>query len=302
MIGGHRRREEAGEFQLLDGEAPPGLWDGLAAQVEALGFTVLRVSDAGQIRGADGLTDYMTRQVSVRTDVMEVNQVATLAHELVHVLMHDPKDEEARRHRGIREVEAESVALMIGAAHGLDTGGYTIPYVAGWASSVKDAEPAEVVKATGELNDRRTKLLHAHLEGGVPLELLKEEQDKIARRLALLDAQINSGDIEYDQAKAHLDDCLTLAGNCHQLYLSLDDSVRRIANQAFFEKLYIQPGDVIDGRPGEPFTIFFNQDVQRLAVERQRAVESGNQTGQIDGLNIDHLVGVTGFELLWRRG
>ena len=54
-------------------------------------------------------------------------------------------------------MEAESVALMVGAAHGLDTSGYTIPYVAGWASSVKDAEPAEVVKATGE-RVRRTAL------------------------------------------------------------------------------------------------------------------------------------------------
>ena len=136
--------------KLLDGEAPAGLWDGLTAQVEALGFEVVRVSDAGQIGGADGLTDFRTRQVSVRTDVTEVNQVATLVHELAHALMHDPKDEDARQHRGISEVEAESVALMIGAAHGLDTSRYTIPYVAGWASSVKDTEPAEVIKATGE--------------------------------------------------------------------------------------------------------------------------------------------------------
>jgi len=136
--------------KLLAGDAPAGLWEGLAAQVEALGFEVLRVPDAGQIGGADGLTDYMTRQVSVRTDVTEANQVATLAHELAHVLMHDPADQEARQHRGIREVEAESVALMIGAAHGMDTSGYTIPYVAGWASSVKDTAPAEVIKTTGE--------------------------------------------------------------------------------------------------------------------------------------------------------
>lgn len=143
--------------KLLDGEAPQGLWDGLAMQVEALGFEVLRVPDDGRIGGADGLTDYVARQVSVRTDVTEVNQIATLAHELAHVLMHDPKDEDARQHRGVREVEAESVALMVGAAHGLDTSGYTIPYVAGWASSVKDAEPVEVVKATGE-RVRRTAL------------------------------------------------------------------------------------------------------------------------------------------------
>lgn len=171
--------------KLLDGEAPAGLWDGLAAQVEALGFEVMRVPDAGQIGGADGLTDYTTRQVSVRIDVTEVNQVATLVHELAHVLMHDPKDEEARQHRGIREVEAESVALMIGAAHGMDTSRYTIPYVAGWASSVKDTEPAEVIKATGE-RVRKTalgildQLDTFQIANGTPPGLTRELSERVA--------------------------------------------------------------------------------------------------------------------------
>jgi hypothetical protein len=56
-------------------------------------------------------------------------------------------------------------------------------------------------------------------------------------RLAFLDAQINAGDIEYEQAKSHLDDCLALAGDMHAIYMSIDDSLRRIANQAFFDKL-----------------------------------------------------------------
>ena len=147
-----------------------------------------------------------------------------------------------------------------------------------------------------DLNDRRTKLLHAHLEGAVPLDLMKQEQDKIARRMAFLDAQIEAGDIEYDQAKAHLDDCLKLAGDCHKLYMSIDDSLRRIANQAFFEKLYVQDDDHIDGLPGEPFSILFDPEVQQLATTRQRAVETGSQTGQVAGLNNDHLVELAGFE------
>jgi hypothetical protein len=65
-------------------------------------------------------------------------------------VMHDPDDEEARQHRGIREVEAESVALMIAAAHGMDTADYTIPYVSTWAARVDGQEPAQVVQATGE--------------------------------------------------------------------------------------------------------------------------------------------------------
>ncbi len=42
------------------------------------------------------------------------------------------------------------MALMIGAAHGMDTTGYTIPYVAGWAANVDGKNPVEVVQAAGE--------------------------------------------------------------------------------------------------------------------------------------------------------
>ncbi len=155
------------------------------------------------------------------------------------------------------------------------------------------------IQERNDLGDRRTKLLHAHLDGAVPLDLMKEEQDKIARRLAFLDAQINAGDIEYDQAKAHLDDFLTLAGDCHKLYMSIDDSLRRIAIQAFFDKLYVQDDNHINGQPCEPFNILFDPDVQQLAIKRQRAVKTGTQTDFVDGLNIDHLVGPKGLRVCY---
>jgi hypothetical protein len=69
-------------------------------------------------------------------------------------MLHGPGQPDARAdavlHRGIAEVEAESVALMVSAAHGLATDDYTIPYVASWASSVQGKTPVEVVQATAE--------------------------------------------------------------------------------------------------------------------------------------------------------
>lgn len=103
--------------------------------------------------------------------------------------------------------------------------------------------------------------------------------------MALLDAQIEAGAIEYEQAKAHLDDCLALAGDCHAIYMSIDDSLRRIANQALFDKLIVTPDESIDGEPGERFNIFFDLAVQQLAVRRQgQNAESGPQTGDSDRL------------------
>ena len=136
--------------RLLEGQAPDGLWDGLAGLVKERGFAVVRVPHEGLIHGANGVTDYTAKTVAVRENMDPAAQVKTLAHELGHVLMHGPDQEDARQHRGIGEVEAESVALMIGAAHGMDTSEYTIPYVSTWAARVDGKEPVEIVKATGE--------------------------------------------------------------------------------------------------------------------------------------------------------
>ena len=69
--------------QLLRGRAPEGLWDGLADQIIARGYELRLVSDAAHIGGANGLTDFITREVSVRSDMDDAAQVKTLAHELL---------------------------------------------------------------------------------------------------------------------------------------------------------------------------------------------------------------------------
>jgi hypothetical protein len=135
---------------LLQGEAPAGLWDGLADQITAHGFDLRLVSNSAAIGGANGLTDFVTREVSLQVDMDDSAQVKTLAHELAHAMLHGPDDADAALHRGIAEVEAESVALMVAAAHGLATDDYTIPYVASWASSVPGKTPVEVVHSTAE--------------------------------------------------------------------------------------------------------------------------------------------------------
>ncbi len=137
--------------QLLEGAAPEGLWDGLAAQVATGGFDLSTVPDARQLGGANGLTDFIGRTVRVRADMDDAAMTKTLAHELGHVTMHDIKDDDdVLRHRGIIEVEAETVALMIGSAHDMDTSAYSVPYVTGWASSVPDKSVFDVVTATAE--------------------------------------------------------------------------------------------------------------------------------------------------------
>ena len=125
---------------LLEGHAPPGLWDALSEVITARGFTVARCTSAAEIGGANGLTDYGTRAVTVRGDVDDAQAVKTLAHEAGHVLLHDPRDRsEGPVCRDLIEVEAESVAYLVAAHHGLDTADYTFAYIAGWAGRDNEA-------------------------------------------------------------------------------------------------------------------------------------------------------------------
>ena len=120
--------------QLLTGDAPPGLWDGLARQVDEAGFAL---SMAGPGGGARGRTNHLTHQVEVSPDLESAQQVKTLAHELGHVLLHDPAQLPVEvlhtpGGRGRVELEAESVAYLVTAAHDLDSSDYTFAYVGGW--------------------------------------------------------------------------------------------------------------------------------------------------------------------------
>jgi len=116
---------------LLVGQAPAGLWDDLASQVSGHGYTLER----GDCGGANGYTDPTRRVVRVRDDIDEAQAVKTLAHELGHLECGHVKDLPTYLTcRGRCEVEAESVAYVVAAAHGLDASGYTFAYVAGWAA------------------------------------------------------------------------------------------------------------------------------------------------------------------------
>src|SRR5688572_1384818 len=111
---------------LLEGEAPAGLWDMLAAQIQAEGFTLA----LGEIpSGANGTTNFATRTVTVADHLSPAQATKTLAHELAHACLHTGA-EYAMGCRGRAEVEAESVAFVICQAAGLRTEAYSFGYVA----------------------------------------------------------------------------------------------------------------------------------------------------------------------------
>lgn len=146
---------------LLEGQAPAGLIEGLTAQVHGQGFQLLRhnfdIPHPGQ-GSPNGVTDFFAKTVIVRPDLSEAQFAKTLSHELGHVLLHGHGQRPADLTRPQAEVEAESVAYVVTAAHGLDSSTYTVPYVAGWAGTDPTlvARTAERVLSTARDVLRRT--------------------------------------------------------------------------------------------------------------------------------------------------
>jgi len=182
---------EQASMDLLRGQAPDGLWTDLAAIVAAQGFSLER----GPCHGANGVTDFTARTVRVRDDVDDAQAVKTLAHELGHVLLHDFNAQagtSAVDCRGVVEVEAESVAYLVTASHGLASDTYTFPYVTTWASRVPGTSPEDVVSGVGKRVTAAARQILAHTSLDEPVQqmtqLAARAEQVSARTTAVLES------------------------------------------------------------------------------------------------------------------
>lgn len=126
--------------QLLAGEAPAGLGAAVLELIEARGYEVDTAAGAGELGGANGVTIWDSKRVRIRCDMDDAAMVKTLIHEAAHVMLHATAPGSLiSRHQ--KEVEAESVAFVVAAAHGMRSDGYSFPYVTGWAGS----DPAKAI-------------------------------------------------------------------------------------------------------------------------------------------------------------
>ena len=128
----------------LEGADALGLVGRMTAWLESKHWRVGHESMGRDVKG------YTTMDGSRRIMLNEQNSprqdAKTILHETAHMLLHQGLPEgEYGRHRGIYETEAESVAYVVAKYMGMDTGEYSIRYVAGGS----DADP-KLVRSTAE--------------------------------------------------------------------------------------------------------------------------------------------------------
>lgn len=98
------------------------------------------------------------------------HQVKTLVHELSHVLLRGTVDlEKVSLTYSQEELVVESVALTVCGGLGLDTSGYSVPYIASWS---QDDASLEIIEQCAGLIDRLAK----RIEDALAEPALEDEQ------------------------------------------------------------------------------------------------------------------------------
>ena len=118
----------------------------------------------------------------------------------------------------------------------------------------KDRSVRSLTVRRTNLEDERRRLLQAHYGGAVPLELLKEEQERLGRELAGIQRQLDAYQADAKLVRAHVEQALDLLEDCYRLYMAAPDHLRKQLNQVFFERVLVNPLVDDEGRvilPGE---------------------------------------------------
>ena len=84
-----------------------------------------------------GYYDREAKRIAVQENMSESQTLKTMIHEVAHSKLHSKEveqDEQMRKDRNTKEVEAESVAYTVCQHFGIDTSDYSFVYIAGWSS------------------------------------------------------------------------------------------------------------------------------------------------------------------------
>jgi len=111
------------------------------------------------------------------------------------------------------------------------------------------------------LEAERRRLLQAHLSGAVPLELLKEEQNRTTRQLAQAGAELVNTEVDWENVEHNVNAAVKLASELSDIYLEADPTMRRRINQASWEGFDVDADGVVGSRLTDPMAAIVADDL-----------------------------------------
>lgn len=143
--------------------------------------------------GAYGYCNYSSKKIVIRDDISDANKISVLAHELGHAIMHSKEAVEngeytSVKERGVKELQAESVAFMICQNIGFDIGENSFGYIATWGKG-QDETLETFKKSMDAILKCTTKIMDSGLSDTLDKIRENEEKEVMTRLTETLDGE-----------------------------------------------------------------------------------------------------------------
>ena len=135
-----------------------------------------------------------------------------------------------------------------------------------------------LAKRIGKLADEQTKLMNAYYAEAIPLHLLKKEQARIESEMATSENRLEILNAQLGELREVLDLALEIATQCGFGYKTASDNVRRFYNKAFFEKIFVKDGKIVNYGYTDLFHDLMSEGSDKLSLVGLRRLELRTST------------------------
>ena len=90
-----------------------------------------------------------------------------------------------------------------------------------------------------KLEHKQDKLLEAHFNDAIPLDLMKRQQQVISKQLSAIEHEMKLRSTTFEEIRASLSMAFDLIEDCGRTYRYAKDGIKRLMIQAIYEKIWI---------------------------------------------------------------
>ncbi len=128
-------------------------------------------------------------------------------------------------------------------------------------------------KRIAKLAHEQNKLMQAYYSEAIPLHLLKKEQARIESEMATSENRLEILNAQLGELREVLDLALEIATQCGFGYKTASDNVRRFYNKAFFEKILVKDGKIVDYEYTDLFHDLMSEGSDKLSLVEDTGLE-----------------------------
>jgi site-specific DNA recombinase len=146
----------------------------------------------------------------------------------------------------------------------------------------------ELTERRKQIHAEQDKLLEAHLADALSLEQLRKFQTRLRAELDGIEAQIAEHHNDYQGARALIDGALDLARDFARIYEQCDEQNKRLANQTFFTRIYLDEDGTLAADTAAPFATIVDETTkqQALAWAEQRTITNAKSDAVAQDLSL----------------